>query len=285
MSEFQYVGFRAIDKPLSDKQLEYMERQSSRAEISRWSFENSYHFGDFGGNANEMLRRGYDIHLHYANFGIRRLSLRLPHCLGLGLSKKELAMYVDGDAVTWKVGSKNPAGTLTISPSFESGCGEELWELNRYLDRLVGLRQQLMDGDLRPLYVGWLCACQDGSVDADSATEPPVPAGLAEPSGQMVAMLEFFDIDESILAAAAEKSPRLVPQEEQREAIEGWLRGVDEETLRAWVLDFLDGNAAAARAQGLLAYRESRPGVRWEVAEGTRTFSEILATAEGGEGA
>ncbi len=34
MSEFRYVGFRAIDGPLSDRQLEYMECQSTRAEIT-----------------------------------------------------------------------------------------------------------------------------------------------------------------------------------------------------------------------------------------------------------
>ena len=29
MSEYQYIHFMALDKPLNDKQLEYMERQSS----------------------------------------------------------------------------------------------------------------------------------------------------------------------------------------------------------------------------------------------------------------
>ena len=78
MSEFQYVYFAAVDRPLDDGQLEFMRRQSTRAEVSRWEFSNEYHFGDFHGKANEMLRRGYDVHLHYANFGIRRLMFRLP---------------------------------------------------------------------------------------------------------------------------------------------------------------------------------------------------------------
>jgi hypothetical protein len=78
MSEYQYVGFRAIDRPVGEKNLEFMRRQSSRAEITPWSFDNEYHFGDFHGNAEEMLRRGYDIHLHYANFGIRKLLIRFP---------------------------------------------------------------------------------------------------------------------------------------------------------------------------------------------------------------
>ena len=77
MSEHQYVAFRAVDRPLTDKELAFAGTQSSRAEISRWSFENEYHYGDFRGNAQEMLRRGYDVHLHYANFGIRKLMVRL----------------------------------------------------------------------------------------------------------------------------------------------------------------------------------------------------------------
>jgi hypothetical protein len=81
MSEHQYVVFRAIEGPVSAKNLEFMREQSSRAEITPWSFENEYHFGDFGGDEVEMLRRGYDLHLHYANFGIRKLMIRLPRGL------------------------------------------------------------------------------------------------------------------------------------------------------------------------------------------------------------
>jgi hypothetical protein len=62
MSEYRYIGFRAAEKPVSDKDLEYMRQQSTRAEITPWSFDNEYHFGDFRGDAEGMLRRGYDIH-------------------------------------------------------------------------------------------------------------------------------------------------------------------------------------------------------------------------------
>lgn len=37
MSEYQYIQFRAVDRPLTDKELAYVEKQSTRAEISRWS--------------------------------------------------------------------------------------------------------------------------------------------------------------------------------------------------------------------------------------------------------
>lgn len=64
MSEYTFVAFRAIDSPVTKANLEYMERQSTRAHITPWSFENEYHYGDFRGDAAEMLRRGYDFHLH-----------------------------------------------------------------------------------------------------------------------------------------------------------------------------------------------------------------------------
>ena len=77
MSEYQYVGFRAIDAPVSERNLAYMHAQSSRADFTPWSFDNEYHYGDFRGNSIKMLQRGYDLHLHYANFGTRTLLIRL----------------------------------------------------------------------------------------------------------------------------------------------------------------------------------------------------------------
>jgi hypothetical protein len=56
MSEYQYVAFRAIDGPVPEEDQEYMGRQSSRAEITPWSFTNEYHYGDFRGTAAEMQR-------------------------------------------------------------------------------------------------------------------------------------------------------------------------------------------------------------------------------------
>jgi hypothetical protein len=43
VSEYQYVVFQAVDGPLNDKQLEFAQRQSTRAEVSRWSLSVEYH--------------------------------------------------------------------------------------------------------------------------------------------------------------------------------------------------------------------------------------------------
>ena len=40
MSEYQFVHFLAMDKPLTGEQLEFMNQQSTRADISQWEFTN-----------------------------------------------------------------------------------------------------------------------------------------------------------------------------------------------------------------------------------------------------
>ena len=137
MSEYQYVGFRAIDAPLSKKNLEYMRRQSSHAEITPWTFDSEYTFGDFHGDAPEMLRRGYDVYFHYANFGVRTLSIRLPD----GLPQADAAEpYFIEDFFEFRKDKTGPGGLLAIEPCFEPDDLEEIWEPASFLARLLTLR-------------------------------------------------------------------------------------------------------------------------------------------------
>src|SRR5437764_1076638 len=130
MSEHQCIAFRAIDRPVSQENLEYMRKQSSRAKVTPWSFDNEYHFGDFRGNTEEMLRRGYDLHLHYANYGIRTLLIRFPH----GLPNASAAEpYFGEDSPTYKNDAHGPGGILAIKPFHESGDLDELWEFDDIL--------------------------------------------------------------------------------------------------------------------------------------------------------
>jgi hypothetical protein len=191
MSEYQYVAFRAIDHPVEDKNLDYMRRQSSRAEITPWSFDNEYHFGDFRGNAEEMLRRGYDIHLHYANFGIRKLLIRLPHGLPDAGAMKP---YLAKDTLRFLTDKRGTGGILAIEPCHEPGDLDELWDVGEYLDRLVPLRAEILDGDLRPLYLAHLALACDGAHDPEETRETPVPGGLGTLSDAQHALAELYDL-------------------------------------------------------------------------------------------
>lgn len=64
-------------------------------------------------------------------------------------------------------------------------------------------RDELMRGDLRPLYLGWLAA---GDALQDGMLEPEVPSGLAELSPAQQALVEFLEIAPDLLAAASMSS-------------------------------------------------------------------------------
>src|SRR5437899_7488313 len=63
MSEYQYYEFAAIDGPISDEGLRYARRCSSRANVSRVRWQNTYTFGDFHGSVDTLLKH-YDAHFY-----------------------------------------------------------------------------------------------------------------------------------------------------------------------------------------------------------------------------
>ena len=78
MSEYQYYEFQAIDRPLSEADRQALRDLSTRARITATSFTNSYEWGDFKGDPAKLMERWFDLHLYLANWGSRRLMVRLP---------------------------------------------------------------------------------------------------------------------------------------------------------------------------------------------------------------
>jgi hypothetical protein len=99
---------------------------------------------------------------------------------------------------------------------------------------LMPLRSDLLRGDLRCLYLGWLRCAQDGGLD-EGKLEPPVPAGLEELSGPLHALIEFLEIDEDLVEVAAQASKPLVAGPSRRE-LSAWIRGLPEEDKNALLI-------------------------------------------------
>src|SRR5262249_11922729 len=78
MSEYQYYEFRAVDHPLDKKAMSALREITSRATITPTSLVNVYHWGDFKGDPAKLMEKYFDAHLYFANWGTRRLMLRLP---------------------------------------------------------------------------------------------------------------------------------------------------------------------------------------------------------------
>jgi hypothetical protein len=276
MSEYQFVAFRAIDAPVSKKNLAYMRRQSTRAEITPRSFVNEYTYGDFRGDAAEMLRRGYDIHLHYANFGIRSIFFRLPN----GFPDSEAAKsYLDGESIRFMKDKGGSGGTLAIEPRHEPGDLEELWDIERWLDRLAPLRSEILNGDLRPLYLAHLAVSCDIEHDPEEAVEAPLPAGLESLTKAQRALAKFYEISEAMVAAAVQEIGPPPTVEDSSKAHLEWLHSQAASQKDAWLAELMRGQSSKVRSDILAKFRKDRPSATWPTVELGRTIAELQKTA------
>ena len=277
MSEYQYIAFRAIDGPVSEKNLRFMRRQSTRADITPWSFENEYHFGDFGGNAAEMLRRGYDFHLHYANFGVRTLTIRLAD----GLPNAKVARsYLDDESLSFAKDKNGKGGILWIQPAYEPGTLEELFDPNEIFARMLSLRAEIMAGDLRPLYLAHLAVARSSYSDPAEVPSAPVPAGLGKLSTAQRALAEFYEIGDSLIAAAARGGPESPPAADVTTLYEAWVEQRPEAAKNAWICRLMSDSGSTVGREILAEFQRNRGVQAWPTAPGSGTVADLEAAAE-----
>jgi hypothetical protein len=195
MSEYQYYEFRAVDRPLSRTEQGELRKISSRARISAAGFVNHYDFGDFGGNPDRLMERNFDLFLYVANWGSRRLSIRLPKS---GLEPAGLKRFtaVNDDVVVRTAGNHLIVDVSRYEMETDFDDGGDGW-----LDKLAALRGDLINGDLRLFYLLWLMAVEYGDVP-DDAIEPLAGIGPLTPA--LKSFAQFFYINRDLVEAAAE---------------------------------------------------------------------------------
>jgi hypothetical protein len=224
-----------------------------------------------------MLRRGYDIHLHYANFGIRKLLIRLPSSLPSTRAAK--SCLVD-DSLRFLKDKDGPGGTLAIEPYYEPDDLDELWDPDEMLDRLVPLRSEILDGDLRPLYLANLAVAQDGNHDPEETAEAPVPDGLRKPTDAQRALAEFLGLGEAMIAAAAHKSGPLPAVEDWQSRYAAWLAKQGEATKDAWLIELLVDSSSAVRSKIRAEFEKVSSTPSWLSTDAGRTIAQLQAAAE-----
>jgi hypothetical protein len=84
---------------------------------------------------------------------------------------------------------------------------------------LLPLREEIMRGDLRALYIAWLASVWED----DESEEPPMPPGLRQLSGPLQQMGRFLRLDEHVLQAALQGDTPASPAEPGREDMARWI--------------------------------------------------------------
>ncbi len=220
MSEYQYYEFRAIDRPLTEEEQQAVARLSSRVDPHPRRAAFVYHWSDFPGDPATILTQYYDAMLYMANWGSRQLMFRFPKSL---LDLEGVRAYCQPPIVEDFISCSTVGEYVTLDIQFHDEEGGDWIEGEGWLSAMIGLRDDILRGDYRSLYLAWLKTLEMEDL-LDSVTEPPVPAGLkacfaCTLSPALRTLIDFFEIDELLIQVAAEASS------DRGTAPKGWLRG------------------------------------------------------------
>jgi hypothetical protein len=202
MSEYQRYEFMTIDRPLTRVQLDAVNALSSHIEASSTHALIEYHWGDFKHNPIDVLHKFFDGFLYWANWGSPELALRFPHGT---LPVNLIDGYDLDDFVTF---TQHPDYDI-LDIHFGEMEGPDEW-IEYELGSLIAIRDELMEGDLRALYIVWLASqYMSGSYDEEEDYEirvPPVPPAFGMLTAAQQALAELLQVPQELLVATARHS-------------------------------------------------------------------------------
>jgi len=274
MSSFQLYEFQALNSTLSKADQTYLHSLSSRAEITATSARYTYSYSDYRADPLEVLDRCFDIMLYQASYGVRQLAIRLPKALA---SPAHYEPYCVPHLISLKTTEKSVIIDISIAAQ-DYGCW--LSEEGRLIE-LVNIRQALLEGDLRVLYLAWLASAygEDCSFDWETTLEPPAPPNLKTLSSALEQFADIFEIDLDLLAAAAAHSETVVAP--SAEPIETWIAALPESVRNHYLLRVANGETHVGLE--LMQHLRQQFGTQSAVLEGRsgcRTFAELTAASK-----
>src|SRR5437016_4976192 len=206
MSEYQRYEFMTIERPLTGEQLDAVNGLSSHIEASSTHALIEYHWGDFKHDPIKVLHEFFDGFLYCANWVSRELAFRFPHGI---LASDLIDRYDRDDFVT---STRHPDYAILGSQFGEMEAPDEWTEYE--LGSLMAMRDELMEGDLRALYITWLAGqpmigdYDEEEEDHDEEEEdyeisvPPVPLGFGRLTAAQQALAELLRVPDELLVAA-----------------------------------------------------------------------------------
>ncbi len=276
MSEYQYYEFLAIDKPLTRNEMAELRALSTRATITPVSFANVYNWGDFKGDPDKLMQRCFDAHVYVANWMTAVFMVRLPiEALPEETAKTMAVPYIlDFKAtkthwvITWSLEESGNYDRFAI----EDGRG--------WMARLAPVRDELLRGDMRSLYIGWLVAVTGGMTDEDDM-EPISIGGLGSLTAAQQALAEFLEVDPDLLAGAGAGSPAAEGEDISQKDLDGWIDALPRDVVTAVLKQLLEGKGQLAERSIKNRFAAWQRGLRGDRSEAPRrTVEELRKNAE-----
>jgi hypothetical protein len=230
MSEYQYYEFQTIDRLLTPKEQDEIRKLSSRVQLNSTQATFLYNYGDFRGNPKQVLEKYFDVMFYIANWGTWQLIFRFPKAI---VDPQWFQPYELEDTITISTTSKYVI--LDIHINEEEGIRGWV-EGEGWLPRLLPLRDDLLRGDLRLLYLVWLRSAPYLAKYAleEDPIEPPIPPNLSKLSKPLQAFIELVELDSNLVGAAAQDSSH--QQAGSEPSLETWLSALSADEKQEFLL-------------------------------------------------
>jgi len=203
MSEYQYYEWQCIDRSLTAAEQAQVNRLSSHIHVTPTYAQVDYNWSSFKHKPARVLANYFDAFLYFANWGSQELMFRFPKSL---LDPAQIRPYLVDYHV--ELDDFGEAYILKFDLAEEDPPDEWIDGEGR-LSTLARLRDDILQGDYRVLYLAWLRATElDYDLD-EEAVEPPVPPELFKLTPALDTFIDFFDIDSQLVKAAAHASPSM----------------------------------------------------------------------------
>jgi hypothetical protein len=269
VSEYQDYEWQTIDRTLTAAEQAAVGKLSSHIDVTSTRAWVEYHWGDFKHDPKQVLAHYFDAFLYYANWGCQRVAFRFPKGL---LDEASLQPYL------WEYCSElEPVGDcLILDIAYPDEDGGHYFEGEARLSALAPLRDDLLNGDFRALYLAWLLAA--AANDIDEELEPPVPPGLKELTAPLAEFVRFFQLDPFLVQAAAQASEPLRPA--PAPALEALIARLPRAECDAFLRRLAEGEPLLALKFNRRLQELAGPPARPQPAAARRTWAELRETAE-----
>lgn len=279
MSEYQYYEFLAIDRPLTSREMEDLRALSTRAQITPVSFTNEYHWGAFKGSPDSLMERYFDAHVYVANWRTAIFKVRVPSD---ALTQETVEALEISQTLDFKATQKDWIITWHLEDS--ENCDRFGQEDGRGWMALVApVRDELLRGDLRSLYIGWLADVSMDMLD-DDEEEPISVIGLGQLTPAQQALAEFLEIDEDLLAGVGMGSPTAQDEEVSPKVMDAWIHNLSADEIKTLLKQILLGQGRQAERTLKSRFAAWQRGLREDNSSAARrSVGELLANAQAAE--
>jgi hypothetical protein len=240
MGSYEYHEFRAIDRPLTSAEQRNVAGLSSRADVSAHHASFVYNYSSFRGDPDELLTSVFDAMFYIASWGNMLLVFSLPK-RHFAPARADPYLVHAGELTTSGVQARVLGDRVLVSVGLD-GLGFGWVEGEGWLEPMLPLREGLLAGDDRPLYLFWLAAYENGLVEDDERNEPdqkrepPVPPGMGELEEAHRDFARNFEIPDGLLVAATSVSQPSVQSSDDRNRLIRAIETIDENNRKEMLL-------------------------------------------------